>query len=82
MTDLTQADRSLMMADLTHQSAYGAGAPSYENVDLQRHLIEGRLKVAQGIAARAANSGDQRRAVRWKHIADELLDRLLEVRGR
>ena len=63
-------------------SAYGAGAPSYENVELQRHAIEGRLEVARSIAENAAKSGNHRRAARWKQIADELLDRLLEVRGR
>jgi hypothetical protein len=63
-------------------SAYGAGAPSYDSADLQKQQIEGRLKVAQGFAERAAQSGNHGRAARWLQIADELLDRLLEVRGR
>jgi hypothetical protein len=63
-------------------SAYGAGSPTYEDAELQKQQIEGRLKVAQGIAARAIESGDHRRAAQWKQTADELLDRLLEVRGR
>lgn len=60
----------------------GAGAPDYGDADLQKHAIQGRLDVARGIAERAAKSGDKRRAERWKGIVDELLDRLLEVRGR
>ena len=62
-------------------SAYGT-APSYDSADLQKHAIEGRLKVAQGIADRASRSGNHQPAARWKRIVDELLDRLLEVRGR
>lgn len=63
-------------------SAYGSGAPSYEDAEQQRSAIEGRLKVAQGIAARARTSGDTRTAAKWERICDELLDRALEVRGR
>lgn len=63
-------------------SAYGAGAPAYPTADLQRSAIEGRLKVAMGIKARAEQRGDVPRATRWGVICDELLDRLLEVRGR
>ncbi len=33
-------------------------------------------------ARRYAEGGDERRAAKWNRIADELLDRLLEVRGR
>lgn len=63
-------------------SAYGTGAPSYDSTELQRHGIEGRLDVATGIRDRAAASGDVARAAKWSQIVDELLDRLLEVRGR
>lgn len=63
-------------------SAYGSGAPTYGNSELQRGAIEGRLSVARGILSRATRDGDDRRAARWKVIVDELLDRLLEVRGR
>ena len=63
-------------------SAYGAGAPSYESAELQKSAIEGRLGVARGIRDRAATSGDDRRFARWSAVVDELLDRLLEVRGR
>lgn len=63
-------------------SAYGAGAPTYTDVELQRSQIEGRVKVARGIANRAQAAGDNERAARWNQNADELLDRLLELRGR
>lgn len=70
------------MSDEPTGSAYGAGAPTYENAELQKFTLEGRIKVAQGIRDRAATSGNQARAARWEAILDELLDRLLEVRGR
>jgi hypothetical protein len=60
--------------------AYGAGAPSYGDAELQRRLIEGRLEVARGIRDRA-EPGSRTRA-RWERTVDDLLDRLLEVRGR
>lgn len=63
-------------------SAYGAGSPVYEDAELQKHQLEGRLRVARGVATRAAASGDDRTAAKWNRTADELLDRLLEVRGR
>jgi hypothetical protein len=63
-------------------SAYATGAPSYDNVSLQRYAIEGRLKVARGIWERAEAAGDIRRMTKWRVIENELLDRLLEVRGR
>lgn len=63
-------------------SAYGGGAPTYESAELQRQALEGRLQVAVGIRDRAQVNGDDRRAAEWGRIADELLDRLLEVRGR
>ena len=62
-------------------SAYGAGAPAYESVDVQKAAIAGRLKVATGIRDRALEAGNTQRASRWATICDELLDRLLEVRG-
>jgi len=61
-------------------SAYGAGAPTYDNAELQRLTIEGRLKVARGIRDGSAPDSDAH--VRWSVTVDELLDRLLEVRGR
>lgn len=63
-------------------SAYGAGSPTYESADVQRSALQGRLDLARRWAVRYAESGDQRRAAKWNRIADELLDRLLEVRGR
>lgn len=63
-------------------SAYGEGAPAYRSVELQREAIKGRLRVARGIRDRAAESGEATRAIRWSNICDELLDRLLELRGR
>lgn len=63
-------------------SAYGAGAPAYEGTDLQRRALEGRLKVAISTRDRRRAMGDTERADRWAVICDELLDRLLEVRGR
>lgn len=63
-------------------SAYGAGAPTYGTAELQRTAIEGRLKVAIGSRDRRRAMGDTKRADRWAAICDELLDRLLEVRGR
>ncbi len=63
-------------------SAYGAGSPTYENADLQRQQLEGRLQVARGVATRYVAAGDSDRAAKWNRTADELLDRLLEVRGR
>lgn len=62
-------------------SAYGAGAPSYESAELQKSAIAGRLKVATGIRDRAQAAGNTEKAARWGAICDELLDRLLEVRG-
>ncbi|GAW50600.1 MULTISPECIES: hypothetical protein [unclassified Nocardioides] len=63
-------------------SAYGAGAPSYESVELQRSAIKGRLKVAVGIRDQAADAGDEKRRARWSEVVDELLERLTEVQGR
>lgn len=63
-------------------SAYGTGSPTYDNAELQRQTIQGRLELARRMALRYAEAGDQPRAAKWNRIADELLDRLLEVRGR
>ena len=63
-------------------TAYGEGAPTYEIVELQKATIQGRAQLARRWAVRYAEAGDHRRAVKWNRIADELLDRLLEVRGR
>jgi len=63
-------------------SAYGTGAPSYDDAERQRAAIQGRLELARRWAVRYSESGDQQRAAKWDRIADELLDRLLEVRGR
>ena len=63
-------------------SAYGVGAPTYDNAEQQRRTIQGRLDLARRWAVRYADSGDHRRAAKGNRIADELLDRLLEVRGR
>ncbi len=63
-------------------SAYGTGAPAYESTEVQRSAIQGRSDLARKWAVRYAEEGDQRRAAKWGRIADELLDRLLEVRGR
>jgi hypothetical protein len=62
-------------------SAYGTGAPSYQSTALQRAALEGRLKVAISIRDQRRAMGDAKRADRWAAICDELLDRLLEVRG-
>lgn len=62
-------------------SAYGAGAPRYADAELQKKTLVGRLEVAKGIRDRAAADGDAVRERRWRVIVDELLDRLLEVRG-
>jgi hypothetical protein len=70
-------------SSLTPQgSAYGTGAPAYNDTDLQRAAIQGRAALARQWAVRHAATGDQRRAAKWNRIADELLDRLIEVRGR
>jgi hypothetical protein len=61
--------------------AYGA-APTYDDTELQRFTLTGRLKVAEGIRDRYVASGDEARARRWTATIDQLLDRLLEVRGR
>ena len=63
-------------------SAYGAGAPTYKDAELQRFTLEGRIKVALGIRDRSIADGNRARAERWQVVIDELLDRLLEVRGR
>lgn len=63
-------------------SAYGAGAPTYADAELQKFTLEGRIKVMRGIRERSIARGDWTRAVRQQAILDELLDRLLEVRGR
>lgn len=70
------------MSDKPHGSAYGAGAPAYKDVELQKEQLEGRLRVAVGIRDRAKASGNQQRYESWAKVADELLDRLLETRGR
>lgn len=63
-------------------TAYGEGSPTYESAELQRSTLQGRLELARRWAIRYAETGDARRAAKWNRIADELLDRLLEVRGR
>ncbi len=63
-------------------SAYGAGAPIYETADLARATLQGRAELARRWAVGYRANGDLRRADKWDRIADELLDRLLEVRGR
>lgn len=63
-------------------SAYGAGAPTYKDAELQKFTLEGRIKVMRGMRERSIARGDSARAVRQQAIIDELLDRLLEVRGR
>jgi hypothetical protein len=60
-------------------TAYGAGSPTYQSVEQQRSALEGRLQVARGIRDRAAPGSRTRQ--RWSRVVDELLDRLLEVRG-
>lgn len=62
-------------------SAYGAGAPSYRDAELQKQQLDGRLEVARGIRDRAQAAGDQDRYDAWAKIVDELLDRRLETRG-
>lgn len=65
---------------MTNDSAYGAGSPTYQSAESQQTALTGRLEVARGIRDRAP-AGSHTRA-RWSVIVDELLDRLLEVRGR
>ncbi len=67
---------------MTSGSAYGQGAPTHTSAETQRALLEGRIKVATSIRQRAEVDGNARRAGRWRQIETELLDRLLEVRGR
>jgi hypothetical protein len=59
-------------------SAYGAGAPSYPSVALQRAALEGRLEVAVSIRDRTTR---ERTRQAYARVVDELLDRLLELRG-
>lgn len=61
-------------------TAYGAGAPAYADAELQRATLQGRLKVAVSIRDRAPEGS--RSHERWGRTCDELLDKLLEVRGR
>ncbi len=49
-------------------TAYGDGAPSYEDAEVQRLAIEGRLRVAVGIRDRARASGNARRVERWEGL--------------
>jgi hypothetical protein len=63
-------------------SAYGAGAPTYDHAELQKFTISGRLELARKWSNQYRAKGDIVRAERWSRTADELLDRLLEVRGR
>lgn len=62
-------------------SAYGSGAPTYENAELQKNNILGRLRVARGMVVAFRAEDDPVRAARWQRVVDDLLDRLLEVRG-
>lgn len=62
-------------------SAYGNPQP-YPSASLERHMLEGRLKVAQSIASRARRDGNARSATRWGEIADELLDHLNSLEDR
>jgi hypothetical protein len=62
-------------------SAYGAGAPSYRDAELQKLQLDGRLKVAMGIRDRAKAAGNQEQYESWAEVVDELLDRRLETRG-
>jgi hypothetical protein len=60
-------------------SAYGTGAPTYDDAERQRKALDGRLKVAMSCRDHAP---DPVRRAKWARIVDELLDRRLEVRGR
>ena len=75
------SDREQLETSRPTGSAYGTGAPCYGSAELQKSAIEGRLKVATGIRDRARVAGNARKANTWARICDELLDRLLEVRG-
>jgi hypothetical protein len=62
-------------------SAYGNPQP-YPSISLERHALEGRLKVARSISTSRRQSGDITRAERWEKIADELLDHLNALEDR
>jgi hypothetical protein len=57
---------------------YGNPRP-YASPELERSALTGRLRVARGIAARYARSGQTERFTRWSLTVDELLEHLLEV---
>ena len=59
-------------------SAYGNPQP-VADVELERFVIEGRLKVARGIARDDPRLATRRR---WAETVDELLDHLAEVDAR
>lgn len=63
------------------RSAYGNPRP-YSSLALERHALEGRLKVARFIAKQYEISRDNRRFARWSATVDELLDHLAEVDAR
>lgn len=65
----------------TDTSVYGNPMPQ-TTVELERESLNGRIKVAHGIAARATREGDSRTATRWSATVDELLDHLLDVDAR
>lgn len=61
-------------------SPYGAGAPRYDDPDLERTMLLGRCEFARGAVQRSEPGSKQRH--RWAEILDELLDRLYELRAR
>jgi hypothetical protein len=63
------------------RSAYGNPRP-YPSLTLERHELEGRIRVARFIAKQYETSGDSQRLTRWNTTIDELLDHLAEVDAR
>jgi hypothetical protein len=62
-------------------SAYGAGAPNYDDVQLQIATITGRLECMRLWRERDRQAGRDEAAARKTQIIDELLDKLAEARG-
>lgn len=63
-------------------SAYGQAGRYPDHAGLERHGVLGRLKVQAMAIPRHRRSGNAARLARAYAICDELLDRLLDVRGR
>lgn len=70
-----------MSADPAKGSAYGAGAPTYDDAALQVATITGRLECMRIWRDRDREAGRTEAEARKTQIINELLDKLAEAQG-